>query len=299
MKKILVIGASGMVASRVVDLIKNKFEIIPADEKTLDLTNQESINKYFEDSNFDAIINFAAFTNVDAAEAERDNKEGLVWRLNVGGPKHLSEICKNKNIFLIHISTDFVFPGNEVNPGPYEENALLPENTEGLGWYGWTKNRAEKEVTDSGVRYAIIRYGYPFRAASFDLKKDWARNLISLYDEQKLYPLFTDQIQSILFIDDLASPMAKIVEEEIEGIFHIASSDTTTPFDAGSYLLEKHAGKPVELQKGSMVEFLKAPGRTPRPRLGGLIVEKTEERLGMKFRNWREMIDEFISQSNS
>ncbi len=45
-----------------------------------------------------------------------------------------------------------------------------------------------------------------------------------------------------------------------------------------------------------MVEFLKAPGRTPRPRLGGLKVEKTESKLGMKFKNWREMVDEFISQ---
>lgn len=299
MKKVLVIGASGMVASRFVDLVKDKFEITPSDEKTLDITSSDAVTAFFETNSFDAVINFAAFTNVDGAEAQKGDETGLVWKLNVAGPKYLADVCAKKNIFLIHISTDFVFAGNEGYQGPYAEDAMLPENSDGIGWYGWTKNRAEKVIAGSSCKHAIIRYGYPFRASAYDLKKDWARNLISLYDEQKLYPLFTDQVQSILFIDDLASPMAKIVEEEIEGVFHIASSDTTTPFDAGSYLLEKHAGKPVELQKGSMVEFLKAPGRTPRPRLGGLIVEKTEERLGLKFKSWREMIDEFISQLNA
>lgn len=299
MKKILVIGASGMVASRFCDLVKDKFEIVPSDEKTLDITSREAVVDYFENNKFDAVINFAAFTNVDGAEAQRGDESGLVWKLNVEGPKYLADICKEKNIFLVHISTDFVFQGDDINPGPYAEDAVIPEDASGIGWYGWTKNRGEKVVKESGAKYAIVRYGYPFRAAEFELKKDWARNLINLYNEQKLYPLFDDQTQNILFIDDLVEPLSKIVEENITGIFHIASSDTTTPYEVGSYLLEKYVGSSVELQKGSMVEFLKAPGRTPRPRLGGLKVEKTEEMLGIKFRSWREMIDEFISQLKS
>lgn len=299
MKKILVIGGSGMVASRFIDLTKDTFEVISSDEKTLDITNNEAIKKYFENNTFDAVINFAAFTNVDGAEAEKGNENGLVWKINVNGPRYLADVCRDKNIFLIHISTDFVFPGNENNPGPYIEEAFLPEKTEGMGWYGWTKNRAEKAVSESGCRNAIIRYGYPFRAAEYDLKKDWARNLINLYNEHKLYPLFTDQIQSIIFIDDLVEPLVKIIKGEIEGVFHLVSKNTATPHEIGSYLLEKYTGKSVDLQKGSMAEFLKTPGRTPRPRLGGLRVEKTENVLKMEFKTWQEMIDEFISQLKS
>jgi dTDP-4-dehydrorhamnose reductase len=283
MKKVLVIGGSGMVASRFIDLVKNEFDITSADEN----------------NNFDVVVNFAAFTNVDGAEAQKGDENGLVWKLNVEGPGSLAEICTEKNIFLVHISTDFVFQGNTANPGPYPEDVHLPENSDGIGWYGWTKNRAEKIMMESKCKNAIVRYGYPFRAASFDIKKDWARNLLSLYNEHKLYPLFTDQIQSIILIDDLTQPLCKIINGEIEGIFHIASKDTTTPYEVGCYLLEKYSGKPVEIKKGLMTEFLSAPGRTPRPRLGGLKVEKTEKLLGMKFRTWREMIDEFVIQLNS
>lgn len=299
MKKILVIGATGMVASRFVDLTKNKFDIVPADEKTLDITNKEAIDSYFEINSFDAVINFAAFTNVDAAETQKGDESGLVWKLNVEAPKYLSDKCKDKDTFLVHISTDFVFPGNNKIPGPYSEDSVLPEEQNGIGWYGWTKNRAEKIVSESGVSYAIVRYGYPFRASSFDIKKDWARNLLTLYNEHKLYPLFADQVQSVIFIDDLVEPLSKIIENRISGTFHLVSKDTTTPFEIGSYLLEKYSGSPVVLQKGNMSEFLSVPGRTPRPILGGLKVETTEEKLGIKMKTWREMVDEFIVQLRS
>ena len=268
MKKVAVIGASGMVASRFCDLAKFGLEITSLDEKTLDIIDNSAVEKYFTENKFDTVINFAAFTNVDAAEKESGNEEGLTYRLNVGGPKNLAEYCNKNNIFLIHISTDFVFPGNESDPGPYDEDAAPSETPNSIGWYGWTKNRAEFMLKNFSNKYAIVRYGFPFRADRYDLKKDWARNLISLYNEQKLYPLFDDQIQSVLYIDDLVAPLTKIINDELTGVFHIASNDTTSPFEIGSYLLEKYAGKPVELQKGSMVEFLKVPGRAPRPRLG-------------------------------
>lgn len=294
MKKILVIGASGMVASRLVSLWQDKFEITKADEKILDITNENAIKNFFEKNTFDSIANFAAYTNVDGAEAEKGNKEGLVWKLNVNGPKYLAEICKVKNIFLVHISTDFVFSGSEDKPGPYSEDTLLPESEVGIGWYGWTKNRAEKVVSESGCRCAIIRYGYPFRAEEFNLKKDWARNLLKLYNEHNLYPLFSDQIQNIIFIDDMSEPMTKIMQEQIQGVFHLVSKDTSTPYEIGSYLLKKYSGSPVSLEKESMVHFLNEPGRAPRPRLGGLRVEKTENILDMKFKSWKQMTDEFI-----
>lgn len=295
-KKLLVIGGSGMVASRFIDLSKNKFDITSIDEKTLDITDNVAVQKYFTDSKFDSVINFAAFTNVDAAEADKGNEGGLTYRLNVIGPKNLAETCNQNDMFLMHISTDFAFSGSESNPGPYDEDETVPGTREGIGWYGWTKNRAEVVLADTSKKYAIIRYGYPFRADSYELKKDWARNLLNLYNEQKLYPLFEDQVQSILLIDDLVEPLSKIIENELTGVFHIASSDTTTPYEIGKYLLEKYSGKSVDLVKGSMVEFLKAPGRTPRPRLGGLKVEKTEVKLGVKFKTCKQMVDDFVSQ---
>lgn len=285
-----------MVASRFCDLAKSGFDITGIDEIILDITDKNAVDRYFNQNRFDSVINFAAFTNVDGAEIQKGDKNGLVWKLNVEGSQNLARVCKQKNIFLVHISTDFVFPGNDPYPGPYTEDARLPDTQDGLDWYGWTKNRAEEVVSSIEVRVSIVRYGYPFRAAPYDLKKDWARNLLDLYNEHKLYPLFNDQVYSLLFIDDLVAPLSKIINDELTGIFHVASSDTTNPYEAGKYLLEKYTGKKVELQKGSMIELLKTPGRTPRPRLGGLNSLKTQNTLNMKFKSWREMIDEFILQ---
>ena len=296
MKKVAVIGGTGMVASRFIELSGKNFDITSIDEKTLDITDREAVELYFNSNKFDSIINFAAYTDVDGAETQNGDEKGLVWKLNVGGSQNLAEVSSKNGICLIHISTDFVFPGNMSYPCPYFEDSKLPENPDGIGWYGLTKNRAENAVSNINPQASIVRYGYPFRASPFELKLDWARNLIRLYDEQKLYPLFDDQIYSILFIDDLVKPLSKIIEERVFGIFHIASSNTTNPYETGKCLLEKYKGKEVNLQKGSMEEFLKIPKTTPRPQFGGINNVKTQKTLNIKFRTWTEMIDEFIDQ---
>ena len=296
MKKILVIGASGLIGSRFVELAKDKFEIIPVDEKTLDITEKSEVDKYFASNLFDAVLNFAAVTNVDGAEKERGDESGLTWKLNTLGPKYLSEACKQHDRFIVQISTDFVFTGNNNNPGPYDEEAIIPEIVDGIGWYGWTKNRAEKLITESGSRYAIVRVAYPFSSAKYDLKLDFAKNYLKLFDEGKLFPIFTDQTFTPLYLEDIVNPLSKILEEELEGIFHIVSSDVATPFDFVEYLLKRARNIEGVVQKGSMEEFLKAEGRTPRPRLGGLKTEKTQLRLEMKFRSWKEMVDDFVEK---
>lgn len=298
MKKVAVIGASGMVASRFLLSASKDFNIDPLDEKMVDITDKNSIENYFSKKPCGAIVNFAAYTNVDGAEKEKNDKNGLVWRLNVEGPLNLADYCNKNNVFLVHISTDYVFPGTNDNPGPYKEDAALPDTQDGMGWYGWTKNRAEHELSNSGARYAIVRYGYPFRPDNYEVKLDWARNLIKLFNENKLYPLFSDQNQNLLYIDDLARPLSKIISEELEGTFHIASEDLTTPFEAGKYLLEKYTGRPVDVQKSSVKDYLKIEGKSPRPYLAGLDCERSEKILGMKFRTWREMVDEFIEDTH-
>jgi dTDP-4-dehydrorhamnose reductase len=293
-KKVLVIGASGMVASRYIYLAKDKLDIVPVDEKRLDITSKNSVKSFFEGQDFDSVVNFAAYTNVDAAEKERGT-EGLVWNLNVEGVKNIIGVCKANNIFLVQISTDFVFPGDENFPGPYAEDTHPTESlTPKISWYGWTKRIAEKEVLESKLKAAIVRIAYPFRSDNFEGKKDWARKLLDLYNEDKLYPFFTDQTYSILSIDDLSEPLTKILDSKFTGIFHVVSKDTSSPYDVAKYLLERYSGKEIELMKGKISDFLKGEGRTPRPVFGGLQTGKTEEMLGLRFKTWKEMVDEFV-----
>lgn len=293
-KKILIIGASGLVGSRFVDLVKDNYEILSPGESELNILDLEKLNQFVSENYVKSVVNFAAYTNVDEAQKQKDDKDSLVWQLNVEAVGNLAKVCKERDIFLIQFSTDFVFKGDEIDPGPFSEDKELPNDNNGIGWYGWTKNRAELEIKNSGVRNAIVRIAYPFHSGSFQGKLDFANGFLKLFDENKLYPVFIDQTLSVLNVDDLVEPLTKIINDEIEGVFHIVSSDTTLPYDFAEYLLEKSRGAKNILQKGSMKEFLSKEGRTPRPRLGGLKTELTEEKLGMKFKNWREMIDEFV-----
>lgn len=294
--KILIIGASGLVGSRFIELYLQKEELLTPSVSELDITSVGSVKKFIEKNNADIIINFAAYTNVDGAEKERGDENGIVWKLNVDGVKNLIEVCKEKDIFLVQISTDFVFKGDESDPGPYNELSSIPYDLlPNHSWYGWTKNSAEKLLSESGIEYAIVRIAYPFYPAEFSGKLDFAKGFLRLYDEGKLYPVFADQIHSVLNVDDLIEPLTKIMTDKINGTFHVVASDTTTPFEFVSYLLEKAKGMKDVVQKGSMKEFLKVEGRTPRPRLGGLKTEITQHKLGIKFKTWREMVDEFNS----
>ena len=293
--KYLVVGATGLMGDT---FMRTTPDAIGVDEKTLDIISKEQINDYFEKEKekFDTVINFAAFTNVDGAEAERGNEDGLVWRLNVEGPKFLAEAAKKYDKFLIHISTDFVFEGTKEIPGPYSEEAEAASSPDRLGWYGWTKNRAEVEVMKANPDASVVRTAYPFRVDLFAAKKDYAHGIISLFEEDKLYPMFTDQKLTVTFLEDQIEALKKLAGVGKGGIYHVVNSGVTTPHEFASYLLEKYAGKRVKVEEGLMEEFLKAPGRTPRPRLGGLETKKTERVLGMEFRSWKEAVDEFIEK---
>jgi len=296
-EKYLIFGGSGLIGSRFIELVSEEKHAVPKEEE-LDITNTKSLEDFFNKhaDDFSTIINFAAYTNVDGAEKERGDETGMVWKINVIGAENVAKVAQKHGKFLIHISTDFVFPGTDENPGPYTEDAELPKNMETIGWYGWTKLMAEKKVKEVGGDFAIARTTYPFRATPYELKPDFARNILQLFDEKKLYPMFSDQQLTPVFIDDLVIALEKIAELKKPGVYHVVTTDITSPFEFGNYLLEKTKGAKGVIKEGSMKEFLEAPGRTPRPRLGGLDSKKTQEILGMKFKTWKQAADGFIKQ---
>lgn len=298
MTKVLVIGSSGLVGTKFVRDASKKADVTGVDEKVLDITKPEEVSKYFSSNadKFDSVVNFAAVTDVDGAEKERGNEGGFVWKLNVEGVKNLAQLSSKYDKHLIQISTDFVYDGTNENPGPYAENLPIPNSMDNIGWYGWTKNRAEEILKGSDCSSSIVRIAYPFYSDTFEKKLDFAKNYLKLYDAGNLFPIFTDQTFSPLLVDDLADPILKILDERVNGVFHVVSKNIATPFEFVEYLLKKARNVDGVVKKGSMEEFLKAPGRTPRPRLGGLKTEKTEKELGFSFKTWQEMVDQFCTQ---
>lgn len=295
--KVYVTGSSGLVGSRFVELYSQKYKLLTLEIDRLNILDFNSLKEFISVRKPNAVVHFAAFTDVSAAENQRGDENSDCFGINVLGTENLVKLCEENKIFMIHISTDMVFPGSEEYKGPYDEDDK-PENTpDKLTWYGFTKSEAERRLLSIlPNNSAILRIIYPVRA-SFERKLDYLRKPLSLFDQGKLYPLFDDQQISVSFIDEVALAIDKILEDRISGVYHCSSVDTTTPFEIVSYLIEKARGKGAEVRRSSLAEFLKSVGNSLRyPRWGGLKVEKTQGKLNIKFSTWRQIVDKLIEQ---
>lgn len=292
--KIYATGLSGLVGSRIYELLKNSFEFIDLSRsKGCDITNLSDLQTHLSNlSSQDFVLHFAARTDVDGAEAERpEGEKSNSWLVNVEATKNIAEITFKKHAHLIHISTDYVFNSEQ---GPYREDDQVATSPENIGWYAWTKVQAEKAIKEIGTINTIIRISSPYRAY-FPEKTDFARDIITRFEENRLYPLFTDRQMNPLFIDDLATLIKIIIQQKPQGVYHFGCKYPTSPYDFGAYLLVKYFNKVPIIEKSLQSDFLKRPNSTPRAINSGFIVEKVKE-LGITPKTYQENINEFIVQ---
>ena len=180
-----------------------------------------------------------------------------------------------------------VFSGSSKDPGPYDENHPYSKEPE-ITWYGYSKAQGEINLQTETDNCAVVRIISPVRA-HFEPKLDYFRKMLSLYDSNNLYPMFTDQWVSVTFIDELAGAITKLLLGKLTGIFHVASRDTKTPYKIASYLLEKARNAKGKVTKGKYSTVVKDNRRYPQH--GGLISEATQKRLRMRFSAIFEIID--------
>jgi dTDP-4-dehydrorhamnose reductase len=109
--RILITGSTGLIGTRITELLGEKYTFIPLLQSESDITDKVSVDSRLSTVDFDLLLHLAAYTNVDGAEKERE----LCHKINVDGTRHLFEMCERKKAKMIHISTDFVFDGKMVN----------------------------------------------------------------------------------------------------------------------------------------------------------------------------------------
>ena len=250
-------GLTSMVGSRFVELYQNEFSFTNLDLATgVDITNEELVKEKIGESSGEVVIHFAGFTDVNAAHEQNGDKKGLCYRLNVLGTRYVAQSCKERGKFLIHISTDFVFDGENPPAGGYTEN----DSPHPIEWYGQTKLWAEEEVKKSGARHVIARLTYPYRA-HFPQKLDLVRSILKKLQEGNLYPMFTDHIITPAFIDDVAHAFKIFIDKRPTGIFHVVGSSHVSDYELATKIAEVFKLDKSQIKKGSLKEFLKTAKR--------------------------------------
>jgi len=288
MKKIIVLGGSGLVGSRFLQLSPN-LEIDSPSSSQVNISNFYTLQDYLNSSNADTVINFAAFTNVDKAEEEKDNEEGLVYKLNVTAAENIAKLCKEVGKHLIHISTDYVFDGtSEV---PYKE-----EDTPGsVNWYGKTKYLGEQKVLEQDSSFCIARIEMPY-SAKYEVKKDIVRTFLELLKQGKEINAIFDQKITPTLSDTICFALQKLIEFRSSGIYHLSSTDEITVFVfatliAEKFNLDKNLVKRVRFSDYNQTRTAKRPQNT------FLDTSKFVQEFGSGIlKTVSESLDEFKSQ---
>ena len=290
---ILITGGSGLVGSYITGYLQQTGHIISAPTAAeLDITQKEDIQRFVEKVKPDILVHCAAYTDVTKAEQERDDQNGKVWNINVNATAYLTQLCRQKNIRFIHISTDMVFCGLGTNRGPYQESDPIETDTNTLSWYGASKAQAEREVHAADPHATIIRISNPIRS-HYDIKQDYLHKLLAVYDAKKPMSLFTDQYLTISYIPDIARAIEVIIAQSISGTFHVSSPDLVTPFAFGTYAIKIcRNDSDFSITESTLEEyFLTHNTRTRYLQYGGLRVIKTQEQLAVPFTPWKSAID--------
>lgn len=291
--KIIGTGLSGLVGTRIVELLKDKFEFIDFSLDTgVNLLDKESLAKAFE-TNKDAVavLHMAAFTDTNVAWEQKGDKSAICYQLNVGGTQNILELAKKYNQYLIYISTDFVFDGNKTIP--YLETDI-PNPIE---WYGETKYLGEKVITDSDYKnYNISRITYPYRA-KFDNKPDIIRKVLTKLQNGEEVKLFSDQICTYTFIDDIAQALNKFLTDKPTGIFHIVGSSSHSPYEMAKLIAKVFNLDENLVKPSSLDEYIKSQPEGSRPWQKTLITSNQKAKsLGLTFKTLEEGLVEIKNQ---
>lgn len=294
MIKVIVTGSNGLLGQSLLNLLseeKEKYEVYGfsrginrsgrEDFKyvSIDITNKENLKKSIKEIQPDFIINTAAMTQVDDCE---NNKEACDV-LNVDVVQWLSEIAKEINAHVIHISTDFIFDGVK---GNYKET----DTPNPISYYGLSKLKSEEVLTNSNINFTILRtilvYGKVYDMSRSNIVL-WVKQML---EEGKEITIVDDQYRTPTYVLDLAMACKISMDKKATGVFNISSNKLMSVFEitqeiAEVFNLDKSLLKPISTSTLNQT--------APRPAKTGFDLSKTNEELGFYPKTFKEDLQMF------
>lgn len=284
MRRVLVTGGGGQVATALrAALPAQGFEAVVAGRPALDFDRPETLDAVFRAARPDAVVNAAAWTAVDAAEAE----EAAAHRANAEGPARLAALCAGAGVPLIHLSTDYVFDGRK--GAPYvEDDPVSP-----LGAYGRTKLAGERAVLAAGGKAIVLRTAWVHAPTG----KNFVRTMLAAGAQRPVLRVVADQRGCPTAAPDLADTLAAVLARlrddgwraEFGGVFHAAGAGETTWHGFAVAIFEEAArafgGPRPEVQPIATADW---PTPAARPADARLDCGKLARVFGVALPHWRD-----------
>jgi dTDP-4-dehydrorhamnose reductase len=271
--RIAIIGSKGMLGSMVRELAG--CDILGLDLPEFDMTDREQVLDVLTGFAPEAIINCAAYTNVDGCESN----EQTAARVNGDAPGYLAEAAKQLGAFLVHISTDYVFDG--LGKRPYTEE----DPTGPLSAYGRTKLRGEQVVFSSGLeRFSIIRTSWLYGPCG----KNFVETIVRLAKEREELRIVADQMGSPTYTGDLAIALFALLSKEAVGIYHFSNEGVCSWHEFAGAIVEamKESGEQVKVRRIIPIRTEEYPLPAKRPAYSVLSKEKYKRTVGAEVPHW-------------
>lgn len=288
---ILVTGANGQLG--------NEMRIIAADSSDryiftdvnqvegaetiyLDITDLQAVRDIVAKNNVDAIVNCAAYTNVDKAEEDVT----LCTLLNSQAPENLAIAMKETDGLLVHISTDYVFGGDPYNTPCTEDKKGTP-----TGVYGQTKLQGEEAIVATGCKHVIIRTAWLYS----EFGKNFCKTMMSLTTTKPQLKVVFDQAGTPTYALDLAKAIAVVLEKfdgSQTGIYHYSNEGVCSWYDFTKMIAEYNGTTECDVQPCHSNEF---PSPVKRPAYSVLDKTKIKEVFGVKVPYWTESLKQCIA----
>lgn len=292
---ILVTGCEGQLgkeirrASKDPRLSFGRFLFVDID--VLDICNRAEVQNYLKSHNVDVLVNCAAYTAVDKAESEVEE----AFSVNRDGVAVLSECCAENGVYLIHISTDYVFDGNSVEPFK-ETDPPHPSSV-----YGMSKKAGEDAMVEKGVDGMIIRTAWLYSAFG----KNFVKTMLRLGSEKPEVHVVADQRGAPTWAADLARAIIDVIckadfkaRKGVE-IYHYTNDGECTWYEFASAIMEM-AGKTCKVIPISTAEY---PAACKRPAYSVLDTSKIKRDFGLEIPLWddslRKMLEDLEKMGNA
>ena len=282
---ILVTGANGQLGNEMRIVSRNSQDhYIFTDVAELDITNATAVTNMVNDNDIKAIINCAAYTNVDKAEDDYDFAE----LLNATAVKHLAQAIKKNDGILIHVSTDYVFGGTKNNTPCSEDEPANP-----TGVYGITKLHGEQSIIEVGCKHLIIRTAWLYS----EFGKNFVKTMLNLTATKPNLNVVFDQVGSPTYAYDLAQAIFNIVEkrkyEGQDGIYHYSNEGVCSWYDFTKMIAEYAGHTDCDIQPCHSDEF---PSKVVRPSYSVLDKTKIKKTFDIHIPYWTDSLKRCLAE---
>ena len=288
---VLVTGANGQLGSEmrlVAAASKDQYiftdvvDLPGVETVKLDITDLEAVRQMVKANDVRAIVNCAAYTNVDKAEDDQD----FCALLNAKAPENLAVAMKEVDGLLVHVSTDYVFGGDPYNTPCREDQKGTP-----TGVYGLTKLQGEQAIAASGCHHVIIRTAWLYS----EFGKNFVKTMLMLTSTKPQLNVVFDQTGTPTYALDLAEAIYDIVEnrkyEGNDGVYHFSNEGVCSWFDFTKMIAEYAGNTECDIRPCHSDEF---PSKVKRPAYSVLDKTKIKETFGLSIPYWTDSLKKCI-----